>query len=169
MPSAPLRVYWPSHHLRHMTRSELDARIASGEFTVTKLPTRKARKSELVFSMTKGLAPTPTAEGRTIRGTPPTPSRQWFRVTLVPTSKPQGERANKWLKQRFSSSYGMGVYHVYKKGTNDVERVSLSTDELEDLLRSEKIKLGEVEIEPLTIEKEDERLTDHGDTSNIPY
>ena len=54
LPSAPLRVYWPSHHLRHMTRSELDARIASGEFTVTKLPTRKARKSELVFSMTKG-------------------------------------------------------------------------------------------------------------------
>jgi hypothetical protein len=37
-----------------MTRSELDARIASGEFTVTKLPTRKPRKSELIFSMTKG-------------------------------------------------------------------------------------------------------------------
>lgn len=48
------------------------------------------------------------------------------------------------------------VFHVYKKGTNDVERVSLSTDELEDLLRSEKIKLGEVEIEPLTLEKDDE-------------
>ena len=39
------------------------------------------------------------------------------------------------------------VYHVYKKGTNDVERVSLSTDELEDLLRprrsnSEKLRLN---------------------------
>ena len=37
-----------------MTRSELDSRIAAGEFTVTKLPTRKPRKSELIFSMTKG-------------------------------------------------------------------------------------------------------------------
>ena len=45
------------------------------------------------------------------------------------------------------------VYHVYKKGTNDVERVSLSTDELEDAIRSEQIKFGEVEIEPLTVER----------------
>ena len=45
------------------------------------------------------------------------------------------------------------VFHVYRKGTNDVERVSLSVDELEDLLRSEKIKLGEVEIQPLEQEK----------------
>ena len=37
-----------------MTRSELDARIASGEYRVTVLKPRKARKSELVFSMTKG-------------------------------------------------------------------------------------------------------------------
>jgi len=48
------------------------------------------------------------------------------------------------------------VFHVYKKGTNDVERVCLSVDELEDLLRSEKIKLGEVEIEPLILEKDEE-------------
>tara|TARA_Y100000004_G_scaffold63321_1_gene70957 strand:- start:180 stop:347 length:168 start_codon:yes stop_codon:yes gene_type:complete len=48
------------------------------------------------------------------------------------------------------------VFHVYKKGTNDVEKVCLSVDELEDLLRSEKIKLGEVEIEPLTVEKNEE-------------
>ena len=48
------------------------------------------------------------------------------------------------------------VFHVYKKGTNDVERVCLSVDELEDLLRAEKIKLGEVEIEPLTVEKNEE-------------
>jgi hypothetical protein len=48
------------------------------------------------------------------------------------------------------------VFHVYKKGTNDVERVSLSTDELEDLLRSEKIKLGEIEIETLEQERDEE-------------
>ena len=48
------------------------------------------------------------------------------------------------------------IFHVYQKGSNNVRLHSLSVDELEDLLRSEKIKLGEVEIETLVQEKGEE-------------
>jgi len=48
------------------------------------------------------------------------------------------------------------IFHVYQKGSNNVRLHSLSVDELEDALRSEKIKLGEVEIETLVQEKTEE-------------
>tara|TARA_A100001515_G_C4499263_1_gene186082 strand:- start:337 stop:558 length:222 start_codon:yes stop_codon:yes gene_type:complete len=51
-----------------MTRSELDSRIAAGEFTVTKLPTRKPRKSELIFSMTKGPRTNTNRRGQAYQG-----------------------------------------------------------------------------------------------------
>jgi hypothetical protein len=48
------------------------------------------------------------------------------------------------------------VFHVYKKGTNDVQLHSLSVDELEDAIKTEQIKFGEIEIEPLTVERDEE-------------
>ena len=46
------------------------------------------------------------------------------------------------------------VFHVYKD--NQVKAHNLSVDELEDLIISKKVKLGEVEIEPLEVEKNQE-------------
>jgi len=37
-----------------MTTIELNAAIAEGKFTVTRLPVRKPRKSELIMTQTKG-------------------------------------------------------------------------------------------------------------------
>jgi len=48
------------------------------------------------------------------------------------------------------------VFHVYQKGSNNVRLHSLSVDELEDAIKSEQIKFGEVEIETLVQEKGEE-------------
>ena len=69
------------------------------------------------------------------------------------TKKPQGRISNSVSRKGTMSDL---IFHVYQKGSNNVRLHSLSVDELEDLLRSEKIKLGEVEIETLVQEKGEE-------------
>ena len=46
------------------------------------------------------------------------------------------------------------VFHVYKD--NEVKAHSLSTDELEELIISKKVNIGEDEIQPLELEKNQE-------------
>ena len=46
------------------------------------------------------------------------------------------------------------IFHVYKD--DEVKAHNLTADELETLINSKKIKLGEVEIEPLELSKNTE-------------